>query len=49
MTKLFALTMISVSLAMSAQYYTHVSNPVKEVVIFKCTDALSLANALTAH
>lgn len=47
MKKLFTLTIMLVTLAINAQDYSHVSNPVSEVVIFKGTDADGLENALT--
>ena len=47
MKKLFTLTIMLITFAMNAQDYSHVSNPVSEVVIFKGTDADGLENALT--
>ncbi len=47
MKKLFTLTIMLITLTMNAQDYTHASNPVSEVVIFKGTDAHYPENALT--
>ena len=47
MKKLFTLTIMLITLAMNAQDYSHASNPVSEVVIFKGTDANGLEGALT--
>ena len=47
MKKLFTLTIMLITLCMNAQDYSHVSNPVSEVVIFKGTDAHGVENALT--
>ena len=47
MKKLFSLTIMLVTLCMNAQDYSHVSNPVSEVVVFKGTDAHYPENALT--
>ena len=40
MKKLFTLTIMLITLAMNAQDYAHVSNPVVDVAIFKGSDAL---------
>ena len=47
MKKLFTLTIMLITLAMNAQDYAHVSNPVVDVVIFKGLDALWPENAIT--
>ena len=47
MKKLFSLTIMLVTLAINAQDFSHASNPVSEVVIFKGTDAHYPENALT--
>ena len=47
MKKLFTLTIMLITLAMNAQDYGHVSNPVVDVAIFKGSDAQGIENALT--
>ena len=47
MKKVFTLTIMLVTLAMNAQDYGHVSNPVVDVAIFKGSDAQGIENALT--
>ena len=47
MKKLFTLTIMLITLAMNAQDYVHVSNPVVDVAIFKGSDAAGPDNALT--
>ena len=47
MKKVFTLTIMLVTLAMNAQDYGHVSNPVVDVVIFEGLDALGPDNAIT--
>ena len=47
MKKLFSLTIMLVTLCMNAQDYSHISNPVVDVVIFEGLDALGPDNAIT--
>ena len=47
MKKLFTLTIMLITLAMNAQDYVHVSNPVVDVAIFKGSDAAGPDNAVT--
>tara|TARA_B100002019_G_scaffold276572_1_gene275501 strand:- start:5 stop:589 length:585 start_codon:yes stop_codon:yes gene_type:complete len=47
MKKLFTLTIMLITLSMNAQDYSHVSNPVVDVAIFKSSEANGPENALT--
>ena len=47
MKKLFTLTIMLITVAVNAQYYSQVSNPVVDVAIFKGSDALGPDNAIT--
>ena len=47
MKKLFTLTIMLITVAVNAQYYNQLSNPVVDVAIFKGSDALGPDNAIT--